>query len=78
MEKIRILHLDSNHRLLAEKLADAGFVVARTWTFDADEPLHTFLLAAGWEPDGAHRELDMVEPVGQQRWHTELPAAAGR
>jgi GNAT superfamily N-acetyltransferase len=64
-------------RLLAAgvtTLVEAGFVLARTWTFDGDAPLHTFLTAAGWEPDGAHRELDMGEPVGQQRWHVLLPA----
>src|SRR5581483_11401393 len=62
-------------RLLAagvQTMVDAGFTLARTWTFDADAPLHEFLAAAGWEPDGAHRELDMGEPVGQQRWHTSL------
>ena len=62
-------------RLLAaavQTMVDAGFALARTWTFDGDAPLHEFLAAAGWEPDGAHRELDMGEPVGQQRWHTQL------
>ncbi len=64
-------------RLLAagvQTLIDAGLTFARSWTFDGDSPLHTFLAAAGWEPDGARRELDMGEPVGQQRWHTRLPA----
>jgi ribosomal protein S18 acetylase RimI-like enzyme len=67
-------------RLLAagvQTLVDAGFRVARLWTFDGDAPLHTFLSAAGWEPDGARRELDMGEAVGQQRWHTLLPEATG-
>ncbi len=62
-------------RLLAAgvtALDEAGYAFARTWTFDADAPLHTFLSGAGWEPDGARRELDMGEPVGQQRWHTQL------
>jgi GNAT superfamily N-acetyltransferase len=62
-------------RLLAagvQTMVDAGFTLARTWTFDADAPLHTFLSASGWEPDGARRELDMGEPVGQQRWHAQL------
>ena len=62
-------------RLLAagvQTLVDAGFSFARMWTFDGDAALHTFLSAAGWEPDGARRELDMGEPVGQQRWHTQL------
>ena len=68
-------------RLLAagiQTLSEAGFVVARMWTFDGDAPLHTFLSAAGWEPDGARRELDMGEAVGQQRWHTLLPDREGR
>ncbi len=62
-------------RLLAAAvttLQDTGFRLARAWTFDGDAPLHTFLAAAGWEPDGARRELDMGEPVGQQRWHAAL------
>jgi GNAT superfamily N-acetyltransferase len=66
-------------RLLAaamQSLGDAGFTLARMWTFDGDAPMHTLLSAAGWEPDGARRELDMGEAVGQQRWHTMVPEAA--
>ncbi len=68
-------------RLLAagvQTLVEAGFTVARLWTFDGDAPMHTFLTAAGWEPDGARRELDMGEAVGQQRWHALLPEATER
>ncbi len=68
-------------RLLAAgvtALVEAGFALARTWTFDGDAPLHAFLAAAGWEPDGARRELDMGEPVGQQRWHARLTDEADR
>ncbi len=67
-------------RLLAagiQALVDAGFTIARIWTFDGDAPMHTLLSTAGWEPDGARRELDMGEAVGQQRWHTLLPEATG-
>ena len=67
-------------RLLAaavQTLTGLGFTVARIWTFDGDAPLHAFLAAAGWEPDGARRELDMGEAVGQQRWHTLLPEVTG-
>ena len=68
-------------RLLAagvQTLVEAGFTVARLWTFDGDAPMHTFLAAAGWEPDGSRRELDMGEAVGQQRWHTRLPDREAR
>lgn len=67
--------LGHGSRLLAaavEALESAGFAVVRMWTFDGDAPLHEFLGAAGWAPDGATRVLDMGEPVGQQRWHTRL------
>jgi GNAT superfamily N-acetyltransferase len=68
-------------RLLAagvQFLSGAGFRLARLWTFDGDAPMHTFLAAAGWEPDGSRRELDMGEIVGQQRWHTMLPEPGER
>jgi GNAT superfamily N-acetyltransferase len=68
-------------RLLAagvQLLSGAGFTVAGMWTFDGDSPMHTLLSAAGWEPDGSRRELDMGELVGQQRWHALLPAPGER
>jgi hypothetical protein len=46
------------------------------WTFDGDGPMHDFLGAAGWAPDGATRILVMGDDVGQQRWHTELSGLA--
>lgn len=73
--------LGHGSRLLAagvQTLSGAGFTAARMWSFDDDAPLHTFLSAAGWEPDGARRELDMGAAVGQQRWHTLLPEQAER
>jgi GNAT superfamily N-acetyltransferase len=59
----------------ADLLAQTGFGAIRMWTFDGDAPMHTFLAAAGWGPDGATRVLVMGEDVGQQRWHTQLAEA---
>ncbi len=70
--------LGHGSRLLAaavDLLTEHGFAEVRTWTFDGDAPLHTFLSSAGWAPDGATRVLDMGEPVSQQRWHTRLQDA---
>jgi GNAT superfamily N-acetyltransferase len=67
--------LGHGSRLLSaaiDAMRGAGVEVVRMWTFDGDTPLHAFLGAAGWAPDGATRVLDMGEPVGQQRWHTRL------
>lgn len=39
-----------------------GFHRAVTWLFAADDALRTFLTAAGWAADGAHRELEAGDP----------------
>ncbi len=65
--------LGHGSRLLAaavDLLTDGNFHLIRMWTFDGDQPMHEFLLGAGWAADGATRVLDMGEDVGQQRWHT--------
>lgn len=36
-----------------------GFTRATIWLSAADDGLREFLGAAGWQPDGAHRELDL-------------------
>ncbi len=36
-----------------------GFARARWWVDSTDDVLRTFLTAAGWAPDGAHRELGL-------------------
>ena len=46
------------------------------WTIAADDGLRGFLDASGWEPDGAHRELDLdgsgTTTVKQVRLHTAI------
>jgi GNAT superfamily N-acetyltransferase len=56
----------------ADHLRNHAFPVLLTWVFTADEILRSFLESAGWELDGATRELDMGEPVAQQRLHTDI------
>ncbi len=46
---------------------------ALAWAFTADVATNAFLGAAGWEPDGAQRALDMMGTlVPQRRLHTAL------
>ena len=59
----------------ADTLRSDGFTRARWWIADDDEPLQAFLVAAGWAPDGAHREIgtdDESLRLRQVRLHTEL------
>ncbi|WP_020575601.1 GNAT family N-acetyltransferase [Actinopolymorpha alba] len=66
---ITAFHIDPDHtrkghgsRLLqacVDTLAADGFTRAVTWLFSADDVLRGFLTETGWEPDGAHRELDL-------------------
>lgn len=54
-----------------------GFRRAVTWLFTADDAMRAFLTAAGWAPDGAHRELapeaDSAGPRAKQvRLHCSL------
>jgi GNAT superfamily N-acetyltransferase len=50
-----------------------GFTAALAWAFEADTAGRAFLAAAGWEPDGATRALDMDDlHVPQVRLHTSL------
>lgn len=56
----------------ADHLRTHAFPTVLTWVFTADEILRGFLESAGWELDGATRELDMGEPVAQQRLHTDV------
>ena len=52
------------------------FTRAVTWLGAADDATRTFLTAAGWGPDGAHRTLDLTGDgsvtVKQVRLHTDL------
>ena len=52
-----------------------GFVRLTTWVLSADDAVRRFLGAAGWEPDGAHREVQLADdgrPLRQVRLHTSL------
>jgi ribosomal protein S18 acetylase RimI-like enzyme len=52
------------------------FTRAVTWLTSTDDARRAFLTAAGWAPDGAHRELDLhgdgTIRVRQVRLHTAL------
>lgn len=52
------------------------FTEAVAWTVAADEGLRDFLRSAGWDADGAHRELDLdgagTTRVEQVRLHTRV------
>ena len=55
-----------------------GFVRLTTWVLSADDAVRRFLGAAGWEPDGAHREVELGDdaaPLRQVRLHTALEDA---
>jgi GNAT superfamily N-acetyltransferase len=66
-------------RLLAAGVAGwraDGFGTAVAWAYDRDPATRTFLGAAGWEPDGALRALDVDDLlVAQLRLHVDLRAA---
>jgi GNAT superfamily N-acetyltransferase len=66
-------------RLLAasvEHWREDGYHTAVAWVFEADPATRRFLAAAGWEPDGATRALDVDDLlVPQLRLHTRLPEA---
>ena len=59
----------------ADTLRSDGFQQAVWWVNARDEPLRTFLTAAGWAPDGATREIGSEETgvrIPQLRLHTDL------
>ncbi len=60
----------------ADTLVADRFTRAVTWLPAADDTLRSFLVAAGWGPDGAHRTLDLTgdgtTTVKQVRLHTAL------
>ena len=62
-------------RLLAatvDHMRDDGCTTAVTWVFAAADVLRTFLVSAGWAPDGAHSKGEMGEPVAMVRLHTGI------
>ena len=60
----------------ADTMVADRFARAVTWVLAADDALRAFLVAAGWAPDSAHRELDLdgtgATLVKQVRLHTRL------
>lgn len=60
----------------ADTLRADRFTTALVWLNATDDVRRTFLTAAGWAPDGAHRELDLHGDgsvrVKQVRLHTDL------
>ncbi len=60
----------------ADTMRADRFTRARVWVASTDDVLRDFLTAAGWGPDGAHRELDLHGDgnvvVKQVRLHTDL------
>jgi GNAT superfamily N-acetyltransferase len=56
----------------AGTVADDGFHTLCTWALESDETLREFLASAGWQPDGARRELDMGTPVPEVRLHAAV------
>jgi GNAT superfamily N-acetyltransferase len=60
----------------ADTMTADRFTRAVTWVAVGDDALRAFLTAAGWEADGAHRELQLDEGgdvrMKQVRLHTAL------
>jgi GNAT superfamily N-acetyltransferase len=63
-------------RLLAATVdlwREDGFAAALAWAYGDDAATRKFLQAAGWEPDGAARALDVDDLlVNQLRYHVTL------
>lgn len=60
----------------ADTLRSDGFTHASMWVNASDDAVRQFVTAAGWAPDGAHRELALHGDAGvrvkQVRLHTDL------
>ncbi len=65
----------------ADTLRSDGFSRATMWLAATDDVLRRFLTVAGWDTDGAYRELDLHGDgsitVKQVRLHTDLSAGHG-
>lgn len=57
-------------------LSEAGAVGASAWVLATDESVRAFLLAAGFAPDGAHRQR-VVGPAGQTAREVRLTVRLG-
>lgn len=66
----RLLHA------VVDTLRSDRFARATIWLTSSDDARRGFLVEQGWEPDGAHRELDLYGDgsvvVKQVRLHTDL------
>ncbi len=61
----------------ADTLRADGFSHAHWWLSSTDDITRRFLTGAGWEPDGAHREIgteDGSHRIKQIRLHTDISA----
>lgn len=61
----------------ADTLRADGFTRARWWLSSTDDITRRFLVEAGWEADGAHREIgteDGEHRIKQIRMHTDISA----
>lgn len=61
----------------ADTLRADGFSRARCWLASTDDSGLAFLRGAGWQPDGAHREIGTEDGEGrikQIRLHTDISA----
>lgn len=60
----------------ADTLRSDGFTHVAMWVNATDDALREFVTAAGWAPDGAHRQLALHGDAGvrvkQVRLHTDL------
>jgi GNAT superfamily N-acetyltransferase len=63
-------------RLVAASVEDwrrSGAETAVAWAWERDPATRSFLLSAGWEPDGVTRGLDTGPRVERQlRFHTDV------
>lgn len=69
--EIELFVIDPDHRgrghgsrllhACVDLLAQSGHAEALTWIPLADEPRRAFLLSSGWGPDGAYRDLLVVD-----------------
>ncbi|MGE5292899.1 MAG: N-acetyltransferase family protein [Micromonosporaceae bacterium] len=57
---------------LADAVTEDGFQTLCAWALESDEALREFLASAGWQPDGARRNLDMGTPVPELRLHVAI------
>jgi GNAT superfamily N-acetyltransferase len=57
---------------LVDHARSDGFTAIVAWVFAADDAVRAFLAEAGWDADGATRDLDLGRLVHQVRLHTDI------